>query len=247
MITYGLKLWSNNKSLFSEVREAYERKKFGFVELYYNPEHPIDRAGLSPLREISVTIHAPHTGQFHEFVLRERELSVWQEVVALADFFGSRAIIVHPGLYHTFDSFKKNLALIDEPRILIENMAPIEVELGRPLFAVTLDDLKRIEKIKPLCFDFEKAVKAAHHLGKPYKDYIADALKDLRVSYFHISGGDLSSSIDEHQDLQSSSIDFAWIKRALLGISGHVQLVFETPKRNGIRNDLENMAYFKSL
>ncbi|MDO8521852.1 MAG: TIM barrel protein [bacterium] len=246
MIRYGLKLWSNNVGIFADARAAHAKGAFDFIELYYNPDVPVSEADTMLLKGVPVTIHATHTDNFHKFILNEKELLIWREIVALADFLGSHAIIVHPGRAHTMESFRKNLALIDDPRILIENMATFDMQ-EYPMFATTLDDLGKIRTVKPMCLDFEKAVKAARYLNIDYKKYIEDALKKLQPKYFHISGGDPETAIDEHRDLAGCGIDFKWVKEKILEIPGEIDLVFETPKKDGIKNDLQNMAYFRSL
>ena len=245
MIKYGLKLWSNNIALFEEAVRAQKQGSFDFIELYSNSTAP-DYAALRALRDIPVTIHAPHDGAFHEFVITETEETAWKHTRELADFFESPVIVLHPGRDHTLESFKKNLDRIDDSRICIENMAGLDVD-HRPMFGQTITDLKELRELKPICFDFEKAIKAAAYQKLDYKEYIASALRELKPSYFHISGGDYKNAVDEHLDLIASNLDLTWIKHALTSLEGDAMLVFETPKRDGIMNDMRNMEYFRSL
>lgn len=246
MIIYGLKLWSNNQDLFHAAASAYIKGDFDFIELYYNSKMPVTEMELAPLRGIPVTLHAPHDGNFHSFLLDEKDLSIWRDVLMLADLLGSPIIVVHASGIHTVETFFQQLKVIDDKRILIENGPGIEVE-GMPMFGQKIDDLARIRGQKQFCFDFEKAVKAACYQRIQYKKYITEALVHLNPTYFHISGGDPESPVDEHCDLQSSMIDFGWIKSILLALPNKIRLVFETPKWDGIANDLNNMSYFRSL
>ena len=244
-LKYGLKLWSSNIELFSAALGAYRDDIFDFVELYSNPEEVPNLDSLAPLREMPVTIHATHSRGFHEFVIRDEQLKIWQQTLALADFFKSDVIVVHPGRTHSIESFEENLTRIDDPRIYIENMAGLDI-YSNPMFGQRLTDLDKIASTKPICFDFEKAVKAACFQNVDYKEYIEEALERLRPSYFHISGGKIDSAVDEHLDLRQADFDLIWMKKKL-NDAGDVRLVFETPKKDGIVNDLNNMQYFRSL
>jgi len=243
---YGLKLWSNNVELFDEAVAAHASQAFDFIELYSNPAHKPDFEALKMLKALPVTIHATHIDGFHEFVIGEKEEAIWKQTLELADFFESEVIVIHPGRAHTFNSFKENLDKIDDSRIYIENMAGLDVDKN-PMFGQELSHLERMRELRPICFDFEKAVKAACYQKKDYKEYIEEALQRLKPSYFHISGGDKDNPVDEHLNLQAANFDVAWMKRQLEAMAQPARLVFETPKAHGIENDIANMVYFRSL
>lgn len=243
-IKYGLKIWSNNIDSVDDIVAAHSNGNFDFVEIYSNPIAEPDYTRLEPLQSLPVTIHATHSYGFHEFIIGDEQKKIWQQTISLADFFNSPVIVLHPGRQHTIESFKENLMLIDDPRILIENM-PGRDKNNDPMFGQNISDLVELRKLKPICFDFEKAVKAACHQNIDYKTYITDAFAALAPSYFHISGGKRTSPVDEHLDLTDADFDIRWIKERLLELGA--SMVFETPKRDGITNDLENMKYFKNL
>lgn len=245
MIKYGLKLWSSNVELFSDAVNAHAHGAFDFIELYCNPDAPLDWSALAQLKDISIMIHAPaHTVSFHMFLIGGKEKRIWKNVLTLADLFESPRIVLHPGRDHTLASFQKMLSRIDDRRITIENMAGLDIA-NQPMFGQYISDLIEIRKIKQICFDFEKAVKAARYQNISYKEYIAEALEKLAPTYFHISGGNSNNPTDEHTDLFESDIDFFWIKRRLEPVEAN--LVFETPKRDALANDLKNMHYFRNL
>jgi len=250
MIKYGLKLWTNNETrVFEEARNLYAAGRFDFIELYYQPVAPIDPRRLELFDGLPVSIHAPHSNGFDELMIGDEQQRIWSEVVALADRFKSDVIVVHPGLRHTFDTFAKALKKIDDPRIRIENM-PGQDRNRQEMFGQLLSDLKRIRTMKPICFDIEKAVKAAANQQLDYHVYIENGLRELTPEYFHISGGEAASSVDQHENLRNSTYDLAWVKRTLERYASErdIRLVFEVPKnKEDLRNDLENMEYFRSL
>ncbi|MFH1077786.1 MAG: hypothetical protein V1745_00675 [Patescibacteria group bacterium] len=249
MIRYGLKLRSDNASWFTEARRLFDAKRFDVIELAHHPDVPVDELALEPLRDIPMTVHAPTDRGFHEFIMGEEQLVIWRETLHLADLVRATSIIVHPGLAHTVDSFFENLAKIDDPRMLIENMAGLDL-YGNPMFGQRLDDLATIRTRKPVCFDIEKAVKAATHQGRPWQEFLEEGLRSLQPSYFHISGGDASNPMDEHDDLWTSTYDVAAVKRMLERISNdrEISLIFEVPKKDGtLENDMRNMEHFRGL
>jgi hypothetical protein len=203
MIKYGLKLWTNDSGFFDETVSLFEKRQFDFLELYHNANEEFDFGDLEKLKKIPITIHAFHQEGFHGFNFKAKELEIWDKTKELADYFDSERIIVHAGKARNINDFRSNLSKIDDPRILIENMAGLDV-YGDLTFGYKFDDLKKIKENKEICFDFEKAIKSACYQKIDYKDFISDCLKELKPNYFHISGGDLKSAKDEHLKVYSN-------------------------------------------
>lgn len=246
MIRYGLKLWTGNSHLFEEAAHRYQEGAFDFIEMYFHPDKPLDEAGLKILSGIPFGVHAPH--ELDDFIFGEAELALWHRAQTSADELKASTIVVHPGYERSipdFATFERELSKIDEPRLIIENMPGMDTLGDRP-FAHDLPMLRRIKALKPICFDIEKAVKAASFDGLDYREYLQEGIRDLSPAYFHISGGQVSHLRDQHDDLWESDFDFAFIKRQLEALPHDASLVFETPKRgNDLKNDLENMAFFR--
>jgi hypothetical protein len=249
MIKYGLKLWTSDDDLFGEAVSLLEKEQFDFLELYYNVNKEFDFRDLEKLKKIPPTIHAFHRDNFHEFNFSSKELKIWNKIKELADYFNSQKIIVHAGRASNIDDFQLNLSKIEDPRILIENMAGLDV-YGNLTFGYKLNDLKKIKENREICFDFEKAIKSACYQGISYKDFINNCLKELNPTYFHISGGDKNTPKDEHLNLWEASFDLKWIKNILGGIAKEreVSLVLEVPKNeNDLGNDVKNLNFFKKI
>lgn len=248
MIKFGLKLWSSNGHLFKEALDLYKEEKFDFIEMYYNTHEDLNYDGLELLNEIPIVIHNTNDHGFHEFKIGIKQLNIWKETKRLADYFDSPHIIVHPGRAENFEKFKNNLAKIDENRILIENMAGLDV-YGNLTFGYSLEELKMIKETKEICFDLEKAIKSACYQKIDYKEFISECLSELKPFYFHISGGDINNPRDEHLNLQEANFDLRWIKRELDIISKNkdVFLVFEVPKNNSLENDIININFLREI
>lgn len=222
------------------------RKEADFVELYNNSDVALDFTKLELIKNFFVTIHNDNGHGFHELTVGVEQLKIWQQTLKLADFFNSQYIIVHAGKGPTFEDFLGNLKKIDDPRILIENMAGFD-DFGQKMYTSDIAVLRKIRIVKKICFDIEKAIKAACYWHLDYKEYIDICLREFDLFYFHISGGSKDSSRDEHKNLWESNFDFEWLASRLnsLANEAEVSLVFETPKGKNLKNDLKNINFFK--
>lgn len=248
MIRYGLKLWTKNQNLFEEAAQRFKEGTFDFIEFYYHPEFPLDAETLRPLVGIPMGVHAPH--ELDDFLFGEKELKLWERTKSFVDLVNASSIVVHPGYADTvpdMDAFHRELAKIDDPRVLIETM-PGKDTLGRVLFGYDLPTLKSIHETKAMCLDFEKSMKSAIYQKLDWKSFLDESMKVLTPNYFHISGGSTSNDLDEHTDLWESDMDWAFVKRQLESVPGEARLVFETPK-NGkdLANDLDNFVFFRKV
>lgn len=248
MIRYGLKLWTSNREWFDQAAALHKEGAFDFIEMYINPKQPLDESGRKVLEGIPFGVHASH--ELDYFTFGPEELAVWRIVLSSAKTLQANPIVVHPGYKHTikgFDAFKAELAKINDPRIAIETMSGLDGK-GVPLYGADLETWKRFKELKPVCFDVEKAAKAAIHLKQDWKTYLQASLQELAPVYGHISGGEMSHAVDQHLDLWDSDMDWTFVKRGLEALPHDIRLVFETPK-NGkdLQNDLDNMAFFRKV
>lgn len=250
MIRFVLKLWSSNTELFAGAVRLKREGAIDGVELYDNVKEPLDWASLETMKEANViTIHNPHSHGWHDYWMTEEQKNHWNQTKELADFFGAKYIIVHPARTHTRESFSENFRLIADERILVENMAGLDIDRQPMQYGVRLDEIKEIFEQAPICFDLEKAVKGAAREGADYKNFITEAIGALRPTYFHISSGVASDAVDQHLNLWEENIDMRWVKERLAEYSEDkgIFLAFETPKADGLANDVKNMDFFRGL
>lgn len=254
-IKYGLKLWStNNKDLFKEAIQLFEKKEIDFIELYVVPDSLELRKAdfLDDLKNIPITIHAPHTGHnFDIFALNDSKTEIFKEqIIKVADFLDSKFIIVHAGVGESELIFKENIKKINDKRILIENMPKIGLN-GELCFGYSFEQLKFISGCGfDICLDLAHAIKSAISQKMDYKEFIKKIISDLNPFYFHISNGKLNNEKDEHKNLFDGEFDIKWIKETLLELEEKkdIYLVFETPKKeNALLNDVKNINYFRSI
>jgi len=252
---YGLKLWSiDGKELFEEAVQLFKRKEIDFLELYIVPDSLVlgESDIFNSLKNIPTTIHTPHTEHgFDVFTLDDSKIEIFKnQVIKTADLLNSKFIIVHAALGDSQEAFEKNIKKINDPRILIENMAKIGLE-DEICFAHSYEQLKLIKDSGfNLCLDISHAIKSAIAQKLDYKEFIEKLISKLNPSYFHICNGKLDVVKDEHRDLFDGEFDLKWIKNTLIKLAERkdIYLVFETPKGgNGLENDIKNINYFRSI
>lgn len=254
MFKFGLKIWSANKQWFSEAFSLFERGIIDFLELYLVPDYfSLSDFEIFQQNNIPITIHAPHTEHdFDVFNLNERNLAVWQnQVLKTADFLASRFIIMHSGIGDSKEIFQQESAKIKDPRLLIENMPKIGLR-KKVCFGYSLKELRFIKRECGLniCLDLAHAFKSAISEEFNYKPFIHSLIVELEPFYFHISGGRQSSGTDEHLNLFEGDFDIKWLKSILgqLAKTKAIYLVFEVPKnKDGLKNDIRNIEYFKEI
>ena len=250
MLRSILKLWSNNVAWFPEAVRLQKEKAIDGVELYNNVSTPLDWEALKALKDANVVaIHNPHGQGWHDFFLTDEQHAHWEQTKELADFFHATRIIVHPARTHNRETFFENMQKLDDSRVHIENMAGLDINREPMQFGATLEELADIRKQIPICFDLEKAVKAACREKVDYKRFIKEGIETLESTYFHVSGGSSTDAKDEHLNLWEGDIDFVWIKQRLVSWAQdkEVFLAFEVPKKDGLANDVKNVEFFRKL
>ena len=251
MIKYGIKIWSINEDWFTEAIILCKKNQIDFVELYLVPDKIPE--SVKKFKGIEMQIHAPHSSHgFNIFKFNQEKINFFQEqVVKTANLLNAQNIIVHAGVGEDKLIFMKNIKLISNNRLLIENKP--KVGLNNELcFGHSLDQLVFIRNKCGLkiCLDFGHAIKSAASEKTNYKDSLINLLGILKPTYFHLSGGYYDNEQDEHLNLFEGNIDGNWIKNKLekLSKNNDIRLVFETPKvGNNLDNDLKNIEYFKNL
>lgn len=254
MFKFGLKIWSINKESFSEAVALFRQGIVDFIEFYLVPDSfELSDFEIFKQNNIPITIHAPHTK--HDFDvcnLNEKNLSVWQnQILKVADFFGSQFIIIHAGVGDSKEIFQQESAKIKDPRLLIENMPKIGLR-KKVCFGYSLKELRFIKRECGLniCLDLAHAFKSAISEEFNYKSFIHSLIVELEPFYFHISGGRQSNGTDEHLNLFEGDFDIKWLKSILgqLAKTKILYLVFEVPKdKDGLENDIKNIVYFQEI
>lgn len=247
-IQYGLKLWSINRELFEQAKKIIEGEIFQYLELYAVPG-TFNENRFKELRDLPIVIHAPHfkhNFNLSKLNLKENNKKIFLETQRFADFFDSQYIIIHPGFGGTIDSLKIQLSELNDNRIVMENMPKVslnsELTIGyRP------EQIKEFLEIGSFnfCLDFAHAIKAAISQNLNYKDYLREFLK-LKPMMGHISGGRLNNEKDEHLNFGQGDFDLKFLKK-LIEENNIKKVTLETPKNNGLKQDIKNLEYLRNI
>lgn len=244
----GLKLWSTNYYWYDEAVRLCKENLFDYIELMYFPGEEKD---IQKLSGIPIIIHAPTFMQgvhFSDGRIKKNILS-FNQIIRIGNRLNAKAIIIHPdfGTEQNFINFLQKIKpLCNYPTIYIENMPALGIHQEAAIGYVP-EQIKKFMEIGnySFCLDFTHAVKAATSLKKDYKELIKEFLK-LRPKMAHISGTDVFSEIDAHLDLNQGSFDLNFIKNSLKE-SKIEFLTLETPKSEGLKNDIKNKSLLDSL
>jgi len=242
---YGIKLWSTNDDLYEEAVKFYKQRKFDYLELTYVPNNA-SRINVLVEEGIPVVVHAPTLNQnicFSDGDFNKNK-KILKDTLEFADKLNSEGIIIHPS-FGKKENFLRFLKGDHDSEIIIENM-PKTGFSNRLAIGYTAEQIKEFLDSGPFnfCLDFAHAIKAAVSQGSDYKKYVKEFIK-LNPLMFHISDGNLDSEKDEHLSLGEGEFDLKFIKNLIKDSNN--KITFEVPKKDGLKNDLKSIDFFKGL
>lgn len=244
-IKYGVKLWSANSDLYGDFVRLYKRGKVDYLELLFVTGKS---EGIEILKDnhVPMVIHAPTFNQkvlFGGKNFKENN-SIFVDLMKFADSLGSDKVILHPDIGRK-EFFVRFLDSHKDRRVVIENMPKLALD-GSTCLGHSFYEIKEFLNIGDFgfCLDFAHATKAAIGLNKDPKGFIKEFLK-LKPCIFHLSDGHMGSEIDEHLNLGEGNFDLRFLKQCINNSGGMVTL--ETPKKDGLDQDIKNIEYFKKL
>lgn len=247
----GLKLHSTNIELIPDALTLKKEGFFDYVELYIIPgsyEKTINHwEGL----HVPFVIHAPHS--YHGINLAqsgkwETNLKNFNEARLFADDLYSSIIILHSGNNGFIDETIRQIKLLNESRIILENKPKIGIndemcigwspfEFHRFADAGVLYD--------GMALDFGHAVYAARSLGVDAIE-IVNEFMTFNPKIFHLSDGNSFSEKDIH--LNFGAGDFR-IKEFLSVIPDNGFLTIETPciQSRYLNNFIDDVSFLRNI
>ena len=182
-----------DKADFLEVM-AIEGKDYSFLENYPLP----------------IVIHAMHHGfgiNPADKTLLEKNLKSINFAISLADRFGAKKIILHPGrLDSEYCSFEQSVSFFKDldSRIIFENV---------PLKYSFCPEFSKVDKVKGFisrtnrnfCFDINHGIQTAEDLGVDFMQVIKDFLT-LKPVMYHIGGHRIGMKDIGHRSFDDSDI-----------------------------------------
>lgn len=232
----GLKLWSVNTGVYPELAQSlYDAGRFDYLELYVVP------GTLGTLQEwrslrLPVVIHAPHFKHGFNLALpecAERNRRLYAEAGRFADALEARYIIFHGGTFGCIEETARQLAMLDEPRALIENKPCITRNDGKILECrgSTPAEIRLVMESCGcgFCLDIPHALCAANYLNRE-QDAMLEAFNAFHPAMYHLADMmDTSLLIDDHTQLGQGGLDMSRFIPSVLGDSAMVTI--ETTRR----------------
>ena len=241
----GLKLYSTNLSLIPEVR-TLGGVRVEFIELYAIPgSYELTVSHWKDL-EVPFVIHAAHSHHGVNLARADHEIvnrTSIREACRFADALGAEIVIVHGGNSGTFEEAVRQISLLGDRRITLENKPKIGVR-GNLCVGYSPEEFRYALSSGALAataLDIGHADCAAHSLGVDSLDYLREFLA-LKPVIYHLSDRDTSSETDVHLNLGKGSLDLDTI---LDLIPAGASVTLETPRdpARGLDDFVEDVRY----
>ncbi len=249
-IHFGLKVGSKDATVVSDISRLYREQMFHYIELYV--VQGTYETAIVPLKSLNIpfVIHAPHTGNGVNLADPERmpsNLEAYQEAKRFADALSAEVIIAHGGCDGSIDEAIRQLRMISDERICIENK-PVKGLKGEECRGSSSEEIKRIITeggASGFVLDFGHAVYAARSLGISPVGLIKEFL-DFSPRLYHLADGDKGSEVDVHLNLGRGDFD---LKELLSFVPVDSMLTIETPRdpSKGLHDFVRDIGYVENV
>lgn len=199
----GLKLWSTNTDAYlREAARLYANRVFDYLELYFVPGS-LKTSDEWHALGIPMIVHAPHSAHAVNLAAREKReanLAVYEDVRRFADALGAPKIVAHGGAFGELDETIRQLNLIGDNRILVENKPYLPIDRSAiRLVGSTPDEIGKIlsETGLGFCLDFGHMIASANAHKADWRDYLTRFLA-FGPAMYHVSDMDVTSDVDQH-------------------------------------------------
>lgn len=250
MSKYGLKLWSTNNNYVGPAIQLYESSVYDYIELYIVPDSYKQYMSIWSDLDIPFIIHAPHymNGMcLSERANEEKNLNLASEAFNFADNLSAKHVIFHPGINGDVTESARQLNLINDDRIVIEN---------KPYFALndlgicrgaTIEEMTYLlnETSYKFCLDIGHAICSANGQKLEPLKYLQQLLT-FNPKIIHLSDGYFNDIYDKH--LNFGDGDFP-LKKISEMIKNRELISIETNKKSldNLLDFEKDMQYLKRI
>lgn len=247
---FGLKLYSTDVALISDARELKAKNFFDFVELYVIPGSYGNTIENWKDLGVPYVIHAPHSYHGINFAQAnkwETNCKNFKEAQKFADTFGSDIIIVHGGNNGSINETVRQLNLLNEMRLVLENKPRMgiadELCVGWSLteFRQAIDS----GVVHGTALDFGHATCAAASMRVDVMEVVRGFV-EFNPKIYHLADGDVLSEKDMHLNLGKGNFNLA---EFIAVIPPDAYLTIETPRKpsNGLKDFVEDVLFLKRI
>ena len=249
-LKFGLKLYSTNTDLIKDASKLHEDGLFYYVELYIIPgsfEKTIDSWKAF---EVPFVIHAPHS--IHGINLARADMLEdnqrnFHEAQRFTDSLGAEIIIVHGGNNGSFDETIRQIALLGEERIALENKPKMGLH-GEICVGYSPSDFHRAKREGVLygtVLDFGHAACAARSLEIDVMEIVREFMA-FEPKIFHLVDGESSSERDTHLNLGKGNLN---IVDFISVIPNESMVTIETPRDSskGLHDFINDIYFLRKM
>lgn len=241
MYKFGLKLWSTNDFYVREAVKLFEDHIYDYIELFIVPGSFDKYNEVWKKLNIPFIIHAPHSKAEmnlakSECKVRNRELIF--ETQKFADAVNAKEIIVHAGTAGDIKETVRQIKLIGDERLLIENKPYYALNDGLICNGTTPKEIEFVIKETGIgfCLDIGHAIYSANGCGKFFWEYLKE-FSLLKPNMYHLTDGDSNSVYDMHEHIGEGNFSFKTIFNLL---PKEAKITVESVKNS--LNDLDDFA-----
>ena len=238
----GLKLWSvNTDGYLREAVKLYAKKVFDYLEIYFVPGSESTSIEWKATG-IPCIVHAPHSRHGVNLAAADREAynrEMFAAVRKFADMLSAPDIIVHGGVLGSITEIVRQLKLVDDRRILIENKPYLPIDHSNiKLAGSTPEEIAEIIAGTDcgFCLDIGHMVASANAHAADLHDYFK-AFLAFNPKMFHLSDLQADSDIDQHLHFGCGSLP---IREVLSQLPPDAVISIETA-----RDSKDNLADFE--
>lgn len=249
---YGLKLWSiNTEDYKREAQKLYDKGLYDFIELYAVPETNETINSWEKLK-IPFIIHAPHYKHGMNLANPDKfqnNMKLVKETLKFADKLNAEFIVFHPGVGGEITETARQVNLINDGRILIENKPYDAIpEMNADFCAGS-----RVEEIKIIlenteagfCLDIGHAIAASNSFNTNFIEDIKKFIK-LNPKLYHLSDTDINQKIDLHQNFGEGNLDIAEIM-GLLPENAVITIETDKKSQHNLDDFILDIEYLKKI
>ncbi len=246
----GLKLYSTDTGLINESTELLQKVFFNYIELYIIPGSFNNTIPAWKGLECPYVIHAPHSIHGMNFAhpdMQETNELHFREAQYFADSLSADIIIVHGGNNGSFDETIRQIGLLNDKRIALENKPKRGINNEVCVGWSPNDFHKALESqvINKTVLDFGHAAVSAIASGIEVMNFVRN-FTTFNPAVYHLSDCDISSGMDNHLNFGKGNLN---LDRLLSFVPEGALLTIETPRDplNSLKDFKNDVLFLRNL
>jgi sugar phosphate isomerase/epimerase len=236
--------------LIEEAEALYKSEFFSYIELYIIPGSYKETINTWKERNIPFVIHAPHSAHGVNLAQADKwrtNRRNFNEVQLFADTLGSDIIIVHGGNNGKLNETFRQITLLKEQRLVLENKPRIGLD-NDVCIGWSPSEFHQANEagvLRGMALDFGHAACAACSLNINVFE-IVEQFMAFNPKIFHISDGDTFSEKDMHLNLGQGNFD---IRKFLTFVDERGLVTIETPRNSfsSLEDFIKDVHFLRNL